>query len=379
MARTPRLLYVATEDWFFCSHFLPMARAARDAGFDVAVACRVRDKGAAITAEGFRLLPVEAERGRMAPVAVWRNLQALAALMRAEAPDIVHLIALRPIVLGGLAARLAGVRRLVGAVTGLGPLGGRPALPWRAARAGIRLLLRHVIGGPGTVYLFENRDDPPTLGLDPSDPRTVAIVNGPGIDPGAYPATAMPPANPLRTAMVSRMLWSKGVDVAVMGVRIARARGANVTLSLYGAPDPANRTSIDLPTLETWGRESGIFWRGPTTEVAAVWRQHHVAILPSHGEGMPRMLVEAACCGRALVATDVSGCRSLVQDGINGALIARDDADALADRLVAMAADPDGVARMGAAARATIVDGYTEAQVGSTVVTLYRSLLDRPL
>jgi glycosyltransferase involved in cell wall biosynthesis len=175
------------------------------------------------------------------------------------------------------------------------------------------------------------------------------------------------------------MLWSKGVDVAVMGVRIARARGANVTLSLYGAPDPANRTSIDLPTLETWGRERGIFWRGPTTDVATVWRQHHIAILPSHGEGMPRMLVEAACCGRALLATDVSGCRSLVQDGINGALIARDDADALANRLVAMAADPDGVARMGAAARATVLDGYTEAQVGSTVVALYRSLLDRPL
>jgi glycosyltransferase involved in cell wall biosynthesis len=374
MADGPTLLYVATEDWFFCSHFLPMARAARDGGFDVAVACRVRDHGDAIAREGFRLIPVEAERGDLGPFSVVANLRALTAIMRREKPAIVHLIALRPIVLGEIAAALAGVHRRVCAVTGLGPIGGEPSGHWRLARHAIRQLTRRLSARGETVFLFENRDDPPTLGLDPNS-SAVAVVNGAGIDPAAYPAAPLPPMPPLRAAMVGRMLWSKGVDTAVEAVSLARGRGAPVTLSLFGAPDPSNRTAIDEATLHEWSHRHGISWHGATRDVPGVWRDHHVALLPSHGEGMPRALIEAACCGRAMLATNVSGCRSLVTDGVDGALVPLGDAAALADILVALARDPARVAAMGEAARAKILAGYTEAHVGETVLAVYRRLM----
>ncbi|GGH32378.1 glycosyl transferase family 1 [Alsobacter metallidurans] len=376
-APRPKLLYVATEDWFFCSHFLPMARAARDAGYEVVVACRVRQHGEAISREGFRLAPVEAERRERGPAGVWRYVQLLAALMRREKPAIVHLVAMQPVILGGIAARLAGVRRRVCAITGLGPVGGSPSPKWRAARAAIRLLLRGPVGGRGAIVVFENADDPPLLGLDPRDPDQVAVVNGAGIDPAAYPAALLPPAPPLRLAMVARMLWTKGVDVAVEAVRIAREHGADVELSLYGAPDPSNATTIDEATLRAWSARPGIAWHGPTRDVAGVWRDHHAAVLPSHGEGMPRMLIEAACCGRALLATDVSGCRSLVRDGQNGFLFPLGDAAALAEQIVQLAADPALLARLGAAARATVLNGYTEADVSAAMLAVYHRLLGR--
>jgi glycosyltransferase involved in cell wall biosynthesis len=374
LSTRPSILYVATEDWFFCSHFLPMARAARDAGFDVAVACRVRDKGAAILAEGFRLIPVDAERGRLGPLSVIGNVRALSTVMRREKPALVHLIALRPIVLGGVAAVAAGVPRHVCAVTGLGPIGGTPSAPWHLARTAITMLMRRLAAGGRTVFLFENRDDPPTLGLA-ADSSAVAIVNGAGIDPAAFPATPLPPTPPLRAAMVARMLWSKGVDTAVAAVSLARGRGADVTLTLYGAPDPSNRTSISEATLREWATRPGIAWHGPTGDVAAVWRDHHVALLPSHGEGMPRALIEAGCCGRAMVATDVSGCRSLVSDGVDGILVPPGDAGALADALCLLADDPARVAAMGVAAMTKIHAAYTERDVGEAIVGIYRRLL----
>lgn len=171
------------------------------------------------------------------------------------------------------------------------------------------------------------------------------------------------------------MLWTKGIDAAVEAVDLARQQGVDVELSLYGAPDPSNPTSIPENVLAGWASRPGISRHGPTADVAAVWRTHHVAVLPSHGEGMPRMLVEAASCGRPIVATDVSGCRTLVRDGVEGFLVPVGDARAIAGALVRLDADAALRARMGAAGRARVLSGYTERQVGDAVAGLYASLM----
>src|SRR3954464_14659468 len=118
------------------------------------------------------------------------------------------------------------------------------------------------------------------------------------------------------------MLWSKGIDVAVEAVRAARAQGAAIELSLYGAPDPSNPKAIPEDTLKAWGAEPGIAWHGATGDIPAVWRDHHVACLPSRGgEGLPRALLEAAACGRAIVTTDGAGCRAPARGGLEGLLV----------------------------------------------------------
>ncbi|KQT57338.1 MULTISPECIES: glycosyltransferase family 4 protein [unclassified Aureimonas] len=374
MPASPKILFLATEDWFFASHFLPMARAAREMGLEVVVVARVRDARAPIEATGARLVALEADRRSLDPRAIGGAVGQVAEILRREKPDILHCIALRSILIGGAAARQAGIGRLVFALTGLGFLGAKRGLVGVAARLGVRTAIRRVFETPGTRYLFENPDDPRLLGLDPGA-ETMTIVGGAGIDPEALHPAPLPGGETLRIALVARMLWSKGIDLAVEAVGAARAGGADVELSLYGAPDPANPKAIPAEQLDEWSRRDGISWHGPTRDVAAVWRNHHAACLPSRGgEGLPRTLLEAAACGRALLTTDVPGCRSFVRDGIEGRVV-QPAAAPLASAISALARDRPLVARMGEAARARVLDGYTERDVMEVVKRLYASLL----
>lgn len=374
----PKLLFVATEDWFFASHFLPMARAARELGFDVAVIARERNHRRMIEAAGARLIGLEAERRSLDPRALFRQVAALKRLIAAEKPDILHCIALKPIALAGLAGKLAGVERRVYALTGLGFLGARQGVLAAAARFVAITWLRGAIDGPQVRFLFENPDDPVTLGLDPLDAAKVAIVGGAGVDPLILMPSPMPPAPPLKVALVARMLWSKGVDLAVEAVRLARAEGAKITLTIHGAPDPSNPKAIPETTLKQWAARPGIAWAGPTRDIEGVWKAHHLCILPSRGgEGLPRTILEAAACGRAILTTDVPGCRSFVRDGQDGMVVPADDAAALARALVMLAGAPRLAERMGESARARLLDGHTERDVMNCVKTLYLSLLGR--
>jgi glycosyltransferase involved in cell wall biosynthesis len=373
----PKILYLVTEDWFFVSHFLPMAQAARDCGLHVVVATRVREDGARLKAEGFSVIAIESRRGSFSP---WRSLrdffQALK-IVRDERADIVHCIALRPVVIGGLAAKLAGTGALVVAPTGLGHLWIEDGMAVRFARKIVRAIVGSWLRGPRTHYLFENRDDPREFGLDP-DGADVTIVGGAGVDPAKFPRSEAPPAPPLKVAVVARMIRPKGIVESVYAVQRARAAGAPVELHLFGDPDPDNPRSIPQATLAQWSKQPGIAWHGHEDDVARVWREHHVAMLLSYREGLPRALVEAAAAGRAIVATDVPGCREVARDGKESILVPRGDSDAAARALTTLAADQALRQRLGAAANARFHERFTAAAVQATVRNLYRSLLPSP-
>jgi len=371
----PKILYLVTEDWFFVSHFLPMARTARRAGFDVVVAARVGGKADRITAEGFRLIPVDFRRERLGLIEGLRTIIGTFRIVRAEKPDIVHCIALRSVVLGGLAAKLAGVRALVLAPTGLGYLWTVDSIFTRF----LRMIVRRVVGswlrGPRTRYLFENRDDPREFRLDPDDPR-VLIIGGSGVVPEDFPMAPEPPFPPVKVAVVSRMIEPKGIAAAVEAARRARAGGAPVELDLYGNPDPANRQSIAESTLRRWSAEPGIRWRGYTADAAGVWRDHHIALFLSYyREGVPRTIVEAAAAGRPIVTTDITGCRDVVRNGREGFLVAPGDSDAAARAIMTLANDAGLRVRMGTAANARFHEGFTQSAVTGAVDRLYRSLV----
>jgi glycosyltransferase involved in cell wall biosynthesis len=366
----PKLLYLVTEDWFFVSHFLPMARTARAAGFQVVVATRVRDHAARIEAEGFRVVPLESERRSLGVLEALRGFFRIARIVRAERPDIVHCIALRMVAIGGLAAKLGGAKRLVLAPTGLGLLWSEESLFNRLARVVLRFVVGTWLRGAQTHYLFENTDDPREFGLQ--DSAAVTIVPGAGVAPEEYLPSPDPPSPPLRVAVVARMIEAKGIADAVEAVRRARALGAPVELDLYGTPDPSNRRSCSEADLRKWSAEPGIRWHGRSDDVADVWRTHHVAMLLTwYREGVPRCLIEAAASGRPIVTTDAPGCRDLVRDGHEGILVPLRDTEAAARALVELAGDADLRARLGQAAHARFAALFTEAAVRHAVGTVY--------
>jgi glycosyltransferase involved in cell wall biosynthesis len=373
----PKILYLVTEDWFFVSHFLPMAQAARDCGLDVAVATRVRQDGERLKAEGFSVIPIETKRGSVSLAGGLRDLFQLSKVVRAARADIVHCIALRMAVIGGVAAKLAGTGALVVAPTGLGYLWIGRGFTAHLARKVVRIIVGVWLRGRRTRYLFENRDDPQEFGIDP-DAADVTVVGGAGVDPAKFPRSEEPVAPPVKVAVVSRMILSKGVIEAVAAAQRARAAGAPIELHLFGDPDPANPRSIPQATLQQWSTEPGITWHGHVTDVARVWREHHIAMLLSYGEGLPRSLVEAAAAGRPIVATDVPGCREVARDGKEGILVPLGDSAAAARALATLAGDQALRRRLGVAANARFNERFTAAAVRETVRNLYRSLVRSP-
>ncbi|MGP1395738.1 MAG: glycosyltransferase family 4 protein [Inquilinaceae bacterium] len=374
----PKLLYVATEDWFFCSHFLPMARAARDAGFDVTVAARVRDHGPRIAAEGFALVDLPGDRGSLSPLHAGRQVRVLAKLFRRLRPDLVHLIALRPIIAGGLAVHVTDVRRVVYAITGAGYLSVARTTRARAARWAVSRLLHWLVRQPGARVLLENPDDgdgPFGLGLGPDDP-SVTIVGGAGVDTDSFPNLPAPEGPRVTAALVGRMVWSKGVDTAVEAQAILQRRGVALDLLLVGAPDPDNPAGLAAETLIGWAKAPGVRWLGPRSDLVDIWRRADIALVPSRGgEGLPKALLEAAACGRPIVAADVPGCRAFVRHGIEGLLVPPGRPDALADALETLVSAPERRHAMGLAARRRVESGFTEAHVANAVVALYANCL----
>lgn len=368
-----KLLYLVTEDWFFVSHFLPMAEAATQCGFDVVVATRVRQEGERLTAAGLRVIAVEGRRGSFSLAVILRDFIQSYRVVRAERPDIVHCIALRPVAIGGLAAKLAGANALVLAPTGLGHLWIEPSMATRLLRGIVRLVVGTWLRGPRTRYLFENHDDPGEFGNGPNG-ADVTIVGGAGVDGARIPSEPEPSVPPLKVAVVSRMIRPKGIVEAVEAVQRARATGVPVELDLYGDPDAANPRSIAPETLAEWSSQPGIRWRGHIDDVAKVWREHHVAMLLSYREGLPRSLVEAAAAGRPIITTDVAGCREVVRDGKEGILVPLGDIDKAAQALVTLAKDAGLRQRLGAAANARFRERFTADAVKQAVRELYRSL-----
>ena len=370
---TPTILYLVTEDWYFCSHRLPVARAARDAGARVIVATRVADHGAAIEREGFALRPLAWRRGPVAPLREARSLAAIRRLYRRERPDLVHHVSLKPMVYGSLAAGRQGPIAL-NALTGLGTVlqGDRHRLLGRLVGGLLPLLL----DGPRRHLLVQNPDDRDlALRRRFVAPDRLTLIRGSGVDLDRFAPSPEPPGPPV-AALVGRMLWVKGVADLAAAARLLRQRGVALRLWLAGPSDADSPSAISPATLRGGQAEGLLDWLGPVGDVPDLWRRAHIAVLPSQGgEGVPKSLLEAAAAGRPLVATDVPGCREIVRPDETGLLVPRRDPAALADALARLAADAALRSRLGASARRLAEAEFGEARVAAETLALYRRLL----
>ncbi len=370
-----RLLYVVTEDWYFLSHRLPMARAARDAGFEVHVATRVVDGEAAIRAEGFVAHAVPFVRGRISPLRTIATIRALRDIHRKIAPDIVHRVALQATILGSIAAagRLTGG---VNALTGLGYTFTSVNAKAMLLRPILSMLLRLLLDRPGQTVLVQNPDDRDSMLSLGISPGRIATIPGSGVDIQMLqprPETSGVPA----IAFVGRLLADKGIHTLIETHRLLRQRGSNVELLIAGTPDPANPASVSEQDAIGWSREPGITWLGHVEDISALWARAQIAVLPSRREGLPKSLLEAAACGRPMIATDVPGCREIVVPAETGLLVPYGDPRALADAIETLVASPELRARYGAAARRLAVARFSAEAIGRQTVDLYRDLVER--
>jgi glycosyltransferase involved in cell wall biosynthesis len=374
--KTPKLIFLVTEDWYFWAHRLPQARAARDAGFDVSVATRVDAHGDLIRGEGFTLHALDWRRGSTNPFAALSSMLEIARLYRRERPSIVHHVSQKSILLGSIAARLAKVPRVVNALTGLGFLFVAATPEARIVRAVLLPILRNIASRRQVRFLVENPDDGMMLKrLNVVPVHRIVLIKGSGVDVDYYQPLPEPPG-PVVIGCAARMLRIKGVEEVVAAFRILRAGGSDARLLLAGARDPENPAAISEAELTAWAAEPGIEWLGHVSDVRKVWARAHIAVLASRGgEGIPMTLMEAAACGRPLVATDVPGCREVVVPEETGLLAPPNDPAALAEVLRRMVEDTEFRRRCGLAARERVTHGLDAGTVGRETVAVYRALL----
>jgi glycosyltransferase involved in cell wall biosynthesis len=373
-AAAPRVIYLVTEDWYFISHRLPMARAARNAGFEVHVATRIDRHGAAIDAEGFHLHPVSWRRGSLDPRDLVRVVREVRKLYRSLKPDLAHHVALPATVVGSLAA--IGLPLVcLNAMTGLGTMFINDTAKVRMTRAILRLALRALLKRSGATVLVQNLDDRAVMERLGVNGDRIALIPGSGVDIDAM--TPSPePAEPITLAFVGRLVESKGIRTLLAAHDRLGQRGRDIQLLIAGLPDPANPTSIPPQEIEAWTRRPKVKHLGFVEDIGSLWASAHIAVLPSHREGLPLSLLEAAACGRPLVATDVPGCRDIARDGLNALLVPLHDTDALTDAIDHLALDPQLRRKFGRAGRELVELQFSSQRIGRDLVALYRRLLE---
>jgi glycosyltransferase involved in cell wall biosynthesis len=367
-----RLLFLVTEDYYFVSHRLPLAVAARAAGYDVCVATRVRRSGDAIREAGVRLIPFENARSGLNPFTELGTLWRLLRLYRREQPDLVHHVAMKPVLYGTIAARIAARASIVNAVAGMGWLFTSRTGLTRGVLPVVRRALRAMLGA-GTA-IVQNRDDEALLVQLGVPASRIRLVPGSGVDLRQFQPAPPPPGDPV-VVLPSRLLWDKGVGDFVEAVRLLRTRGVTARFLLAGEPDPANPASIPAATVAAWVREGIVEHLGWVTDMPGLLAASHVVCLPSYREGLPKSLIEAAAAGRPIVTTDVPGCRAVVAHGDNGLLVPPRNPAALADALARLIADAGLRHEMGVRGRARAEREFGTEQVIERTLAIYAEAL----
>jgi glycosyltransferase involved in cell wall biosynthesis len=374
----PKIMFFITEDWAFLSHRLPLARACRDQGWEVVIATHVTDRAEIIRKEGFGLEPLPLERGGSHP---WREARALLALIsaiRRQKPDILHCVAIKPVLYGNLAALLLGHKNTVSALAGMGYAFTGSAPKIRLLRGLLSTLLRLLLRRPGHRIIVQNEDDRALLlAIGAARGENITLIPGSGVDLAALPSLPPPDNKRVVFALVARMLADKGIREAAAAARILQQQGVAAELWLVGAPDPHNPSTIAESELRDYEAGGAVRWLGHRSDIKEIWAQADVAILPSYREGMPKALLEAASCARPIITTDVIGCRQVIDDGIEGFLVPARESVGLAEAMRRLAEDRDLRLRMGQAARRRAERLFGQDQVVAAHLAIYRALLDR--
>ena len=367
-------MFVVGEDWYFCSHRMALAKAAAGNGFEVSVATPVSRYRDTIVREGFHLYPITIERTGKNPFQDLRTIAELVGLYRRERPDIVHHVAIKPVLYGSMAAMLAGVPGVVNAVAGLGYV--FTGANWKLAplRMAVRLGFRMAFAGDRRRLILQNPDDVVALrDLVPSG--NVRLIRGAGVDTAVFAPSPEPQGPPI-IVLASRMIWDKGIAQFVKAARRLKADGRDARFVLVGETDARNPAAVPPEQIRKWVKEGLIESWGRREDMPQVFRQSCLVCLPSYyREGLPKVLLEAAASGRPIITTDSPGCREIVRSGENGLLVPVKDVDALCAAIASLLDAPALRDRMGKRGREIVMAEFSDEIVIKKTLAVYEELL----
>lgn len=373
-----RIALLANTDWYLFNFRLPLADELRRLGAEVLLLSPNGRYGPRLCRKGLRWLPVPIDRSNVNPFREMMALRELTRIYRAERPDLVHHFTLKCVLLGSLAAHANGIQARVNAITGLGHIFNSANLRARALRLPVKLGLKLGLRGHGSRLILQNADNATViedLGLIKA--RNVRLIRGSGIDTERFvPRKARDVrAAQFRVLLAARLVVEKGVLEYVAAARQLKKEGINAEFLLAGDVDDGSPVSLPREVVRSWADSGVVKLLGHVDDMAACLQDVDAVVLPSHGEGLPRSLLEAASCALPIVATDVPGCRDVVEHGVNGFLVPAGDSEALARAIRRLFDDPAEAAQMGRAGREKVRREFDVRIVLAQTIAVYRELL----
>lgn len=368
-----RLLFVVNDLRYFISHRLPVAEGALQLGYEVHVAAPAGDSRW-LTELGFHFHPIRLRRGAPSLLSEFNGIADIWALMRDTSPDIVHLVTSKPVIYGGICARLLGVRAVVAAISGLGYIYTGSGIKVSALRVLVSALYRLALGQPKSRVIFQNEEDRRLfLNLAVVRPEQTRLFRGSGVDLLAFAMVPEPEGVPT-VLFPARLLGDKGIREFLAAVELLQQRGMEAHYVVAGDPDSANPTSVGEAELSKWKTATGVNFIGHSKSMAVHLQACNIVCLPSYREGLPKSLVEAASCGRAVVTTDVPGCRDAIIQNETGLLVPARNVPLLAEALAKLIEDRGMRLRLGRNGRALAEREFGIGKIVNQHLDLYASI-----
>ena len=376
----PRILFVTNDCWFFASHRLPIATALIKEGYEVHLSARADESVPLIESTGCIVHPWQLEpRGRSIVVEL-RAVLKLWRIFRKVRPDITHLITIKAVIYGGLISRFLGVKAVLYAISGIGAIYVSTGLRARTLRWLLKPVHRLSLGHQNSVIIFQNKSDMDTITgqLNIGRSRT-ALIHGSGVDLNRFRYTPEDNESPITILMATRLLRDKGIFEFIEACDLITDRSStDVQCLLLGGNlaqgNPAALTDDEIKFLR---EHPNVSFLGQRDDVAELMSQANIAILPSYREGLPKVLCEAAACGRAVITTDVPGCRDAIQSDKTGLLVPVKDSLALTDACLELISNHKLRNSMGRAGRELALTRFGIETIVEAHLNLYKSLLKR--
>ena len=370
-----RLLFVVTEDWYFVSHRLYMATVAVKAGYKVALLSRTSKYQELIEESGIEVINWSLNRRSRNLISEFKAFREISAVIDRFKPDIVHSVALKPILYTALQLKRKNTYANIYALGGLGFVFSSSKLKAQILRFLLVVILRWVLGGERVRVILQNPDDfNLLLRLKVITNDKTRLIRGVGVDTSLFSPSPKLHDKPI-VLLPARILWDKGIADFVEIANRMKSYEVNVRFVLVGDPDPHNPESVSMLQLEEWLEKGVIEWWGHKEEMQNIYQQATIVCLPSYREGLPKSLLEAASCALPIVTYDVPGCREVVIDGINGFLVPLKDEHALLNAIKKLLNDVSLCDKFGQAGRDLVIREFSQQKIASETKKIWKEVL----
>lgn len=371
-----RLLFIVAEDRLFIRHRLELGEELIKRGYKLGLAAQDFGYTEKLIQAGITFFPVPFARDSLSPLSIARAAHHLRKVISQFKPQILHAVALRPVLITHLARRGFAIP-VVNAITGMGSLfsGELNSFKYQVTRGVVQHWLKIALWHAQTWNVFQNAEDlreANAAALCPSP--TAVLIPGVGVNCADWSPQEEPHQQPPVLLFVGRLLRDKGLRELVEASRILKGRGVEHVLQIAGENDPANPNSFSLDELETWTRVPGLQLLGWRNDVLPLMTQANLIVLPSYREGLPKTLLQAGVAARAVVTSDTIGCREIIKHNENGLLVPPRNPEALADALQLLLRHPQLRTRLASRLREDVAANFSLDKVASQFLDLFQKI-----